>query len=162
MASRRPRSKAAAPKVAKEAKASIALSLRIEGMSYAAIAAQMGIAVSNAYNLVSDALAKLEAETAEKAAEIRRIEVDRLDAMLKALWPAVKQGEPRAIEVSLKTMERRSKLLGLDAPTKQEVSGPDGGAIPIEDARALLGERLAAIAASADAGAETGGTPRSS
>ena len=138
-----------------------ALDLRITGMSYRAIAAELGCSVSKAYDDVSAALAKLEAESAEKAAEVRRIELDRIDVMLKGIWPEAEAGDARKIETALKLMERRAKLLGIDAPTKQEVSGPDGGAIPIEDARAMLADRLAALAGGPDTGATSGGTGES-
>lgn len=146
---------------AKAASTVTALDLRITGKSYREIAAELGCSVSKAYDDVSAALAKLEAESAEKAAEVRRIELDRIDVMLKGIWPEAEAGDARKIETALKLMERRAKLLGIDAPTKQEVSGPDGGAIPIEDARAMLADRLAALAGGTDAGTTQGGTGES-
>jgi hypothetical protein len=145
MATRR-RSKAGPDKCRKAKTTSRALSLRIKGMSYEQIASTVGCSVSKAYNDVKSALEKIEAECAEKAEEVRRIELTRIDSWLKALQPGIDAGEPRPIETALRLSERRSKLLGLDAPSKQEVSGPDGGAIPIEDARNLLAARLAAVA----------------
>jgi len=64
--------------------------------------------------------------------------VERLDQMLLALGPMLRtnQREGRmanlgAIDRALKIMERRAKLLGLDAPVRQEVTGADGGALEI-------------------------------
>jgi hypothetical protein len=136
-----------------------AFALRVKGLSYRDIAAEMGCSVGWAYKLVSDELAKLQAESAEKAAELRQIELERLDGMLVAMREDIDKGDARKIETALKIMERRAKLLGLDAPTKQEVSGPDGGAIPIEDARSMLAERIAALAGKPDgepAGGDSG------
>jgi hypothetical protein len=144
-----------------EADRKSALDLRITGMSYRAIAAQRGCSVGKAYEDVSTALAKLKAECAEKAEEVRKLELDRIDVMLKGIWPDAENGDARKIETELKLMERRAKLLGIDAPTKQEVSGPDGGAIPIEDARAMLADRLAALANPADSGAVQDGSGES-
>ena len=47
-----------------------------------------------------------------------------------------------AINSALKIMERRAKLLGLDAPVKAEVSGPDGGAIPVAVEKKMTREEL--------------------
>ena len=70
----------------------------------------------------------------EQAAEIsvyRQEENERLDALLEAVWPDALTGDPRAIETALKISDRRAKLNGLDAPVRTELSGPDGGAVPL-------------------------------
>ncbi|MBK8772197.1 MAG: hypothetical protein IPM06_17485 [Rhizobiales bacterium] len=41
-------------------------------------------------------------------------------------------GEATHLGNLIRASERRSKLLGLDAPAKQELSGPDAGRIPID------------------------------
>ncbi|MER6860724.1 hypothetical protein, partial [Streptomyces pilosus] len=59
-------------------------------------------------------------------------EGDRLDALLLAHWGAATSGEdPKAADLVLKIMDRRAKLMGLDMPVRAEVSGPDGGAVPL-------------------------------
>lgn len=40
-------------------------------------------------------------------------------------------GDPRYLEGVMACIERRCKLLGIDAPDKKEVSGPSGGPIPL-------------------------------
>ena len=47
---------------------------------------------------------------------LRELEVQRLDAMLYAVWGNVLQGDVGAVNTALKISERRSRLLGLDAP----------------------------------------------
>ena len=49
-------------------------------------------------------------------AMLRELEVQRLDAMLGAVWDNVLQGDAGAVSTALKISERRSRLLGLDAP----------------------------------------------
>ncbi len=44
-----------------------------------------------------------------------------------------RNGDPRALDGILKCIERRCKLLGLDAPAKSEHTGKDGGPIKVED-----------------------------
>ena len=71
---------------------------------------------STAYGLVQSALREIPAQNVE----ILRTEHD---AMLRMLFSKLKlridKGEPRAIEVGVKLLERLAKLYGLDAPTRQ-------------------------------------------
>lgn len=67
------------------------------------------------------------------ADEMRKLELERLDAMQRAQWPAVSQGKPRAAEAVLKIMDRRSKLTGLDVPTQVEVFGKGGGPVQVTE-----------------------------
>ena len=73
----------------------------------------------------------LKATLREPADEVRDLEVARLDAMLLPLWRRVQQGDERAVDRALKIMERRARLLGLDAPSKSEQSGSDGEPLKI-------------------------------
>ena len=91
----------------------------------------------------------LEQHRDEEAAEVsiyRQQENERLDALLEAAWPRATQPSPvldkegnvvdhaldmRAVDTVLRLMDRRAKLNGLDAPVRTELSGPDGGAVPL-------------------------------
>jgi hypothetical protein len=55
-------------------------------------------------------------------------------------------GDPRYLERVAWCIERRIKLLGLDAPERRELSGPGGGPIQVA-AASLSDEDLAVIAA---------------
>lgn len=66
------------------------------------------------------AAAKWEALNRE---EYVQIEVASLNAAQAAIWPKVLRGDSLAVERFVKLSERRSKLLGLDAPTQTEVRG---------------------------------------
>ena len=78
------------------------------------------------------------------AEEARAVELARLDAMLKPLWPSAQRGNLKAIAAVLRLMERRAAYLGLDAPTRTEHTGADGGPIQVEatDARERLRARI--------------------
>jgi hypothetical protein len=93
-----------------------AVQLRKEGYTYDAIGAALGLSRQRAHQLVTEELAKLRAEAAEVAEEVRQLELERLDAMVRILAPKVKRADLGAIQTVLKIMERRAKLLGLDAP----------------------------------------------
>lgn len=89
-----------------------ALDLRRKGYSYVQIAAIMGYAyASGAEKAVRRALKYVIREPAEA---VRKLELDRLDSMLQAIWPRVQRGDLLAMDRALRIEERRAKLLGLD------------------------------------------------
>ncbi len=106
-----------------------ALELRKAGVPYQTIADQLGYSDrGSAYNSVQTALKKTLAEPAD---EVRRLELERLDALLMGMYPQARKGNQGAVDRCLRIMERRAKLLGLDAPTKAELSGKDGAPLVV-------------------------------
>jgi len=99
-----------------------AFALRIAGATYAQIAERLGVTTAGAHKIVKRVLERTRAETNEEAAELRRLEVERLDALLLTLWKPATEGSLGAIDRVLKVMERRARLLGLDAPTRQDIT----------------------------------------
>jgi hypothetical protein len=53
------------------------------------------------------------------------MEVERLDAVLMAIWAQVKQGNLSAVDRYIKVAQRRAELLGLDAPKRVDVTSDD-------------------------------------
>jgi hypothetical protein len=128
-----------------------ALELRKAGYSYRAIGERLGISHVQAYTDVNAELARLTELRKDSTEELRELELERLDVLLKGLEPMARVGNPGAVNSYLRVMERRAKLLGLDAPTKQEVTGADGGAIEQHttlDLSKLTDEQLRALAQS--------------
>jgi len=82
-----------------------------------------------AYKDVKRELDRLNRERDETTAAIRRLEVERLDALLRTLWP--KRADPPVTDRILKIVERRAKLLGLDAPERKDITSAGQ---PIESA----------------------------
>lgn len=81
-----------------------------------------------------DMIRALKQRRDEQAAEVsvyRQQEGERLDALLEAVWDDALQGDLRAVDAALKIADRRAKLYGIDTPVRTEVSGPDGGAVPL-------------------------------
>lgn len=113
-----------------------ALELRRAGKGYAEIAASLGIGKSQAHRLVRAGLADAAAQIDAEASELKAEEISRLDAMLTGLWPDARRGQQGAVDRVLKIMERRAKLLGLDAPVKL-AHGGDKDAPPIKGEVAL-------------------------
>lgn len=115
--------------------------LRASGHSYSQIAQQLGYgSKSNAHRAVQTAL---DSTVREGADELRGLQLLELDAMAKAAWGVLHRehilvshgrivlgaGGPvpddapvlQAIDRLLKIAERRSRLMGLDAPTKSRL-----------------------------------------
>ena len=116
-----------------------ALELRKAGATFEQIARQLGYAnAGGAYKIVQAALRDTVQQPAD---EVRQLELERLDAMLRALWPAAIQGKWLAVDRCLLIMDRRARLLGLDAPTRRIVEVIDDTTIDREIQRLL--EQLA-------------------
>ena len=105
------------------------LDLRIAGYSYRAIAKQLEISERTAYLDVQGELGRLDALNQEKAERARELEARRLDEYTLKLAPGIDSGDPRAVLAAVRCLERRAKLLGLDAP--QQLAGVDGGPLTI-------------------------------
>lgn len=113
-----------------------AVELRKAGATFDEIAAAPGpdgkplyASKGTAYKAVEQALREA---VREPARELIELEVQRLDLLLRAIWPAVVRGHLGAVDRALRVAERRARLLGLDGPQVVQHSGPDGGPIPID------------------------------
>jgi hypothetical protein len=95
-----------------------ALEARRDGWSYDEIADKItGGVRANAYRVVQNGLRRT---LVEPALELRVLEQERLDALLRPVMLQAKDGNLRAVETALRIMERRARLLGLDLPAKGE------------------------------------------
>lgn len=113
------------------------LQLRKAGLTFEQIAAcsKKIKTRSAAWKACERALVKLIQEPAE---DLRKIELARLDEVMMSIWPLCLMKNLAAIDRFLKIQERRSRLLGLDIPVKQEheLTGPGGA--PLQLAPAVL------------------------
>ena len=97
-----------------------ALDLRLAGASYRQIGAQLGVSHTQASK---DVKAMLREMATEPAAEVRQQELTRLDKLMLAHWPTAIRGDIRATTMVLQIMDRRARLLGLDAPQRIDITG---------------------------------------
>ena len=58
----------------------------------------------------------------EDVAELRRVDLERLDSMTPANLALARSGDKDGVKSVLAIMARRAALLGMDAPTKMEAS----------------------------------------
>ena len=95
-----------------------ALELRKSGATFEEIGAEIGISAQAAHKVVWRALTDMNTLAEGEAAELRGLELARLDALLAAVWTEATSGNLPAVDRALKIGERRARLLGLDAPAK--------------------------------------------
>jgi hypothetical protein len=103
-----------------------ALELRRMGKGYREIGAALGIGRSQAHRLVEAGLEDVKEQIDAEASELKAVELSRLDGMLSGLWADARSGNFAAVDRVLRIMERRAKLLGLDAPVKVAQTTKDG------------------------------------
>jgi hypothetical protein len=131
-----------------------AVALRSTGLSYRAIGRLMDVSMSSAHRMVLRALA---AVPVQAVGELRRIELERLDALtvcafaeMDKVHPYVSNGRLiegvedsgpvlQAIGVLLRISESRRRLLGLDAPSRLHVLLSDEMTAEIEALAQELG-----------------------
>lgn len=115
------------PRLAAAERQRQALELRKAGNSYAEIATALGYgSKSAAYGAVTSLLKRLDREVGE---EVLTLELARLDTMQRTLAPKVLAGSEMAIVTTLRIMERRAKLLGLDYNEARQANAVEAMAI---------------------------------
>jgi len=95
-----------------------AVALRMSGATYQAIGDSLGITKKAAWVHVQRGLAEIQGQVREQAEMFREQELLRLDRMQVGLWTAATSGNVKAVLAVLRIIERRSRLLGLDAPAR--------------------------------------------
>lgn len=118
--------KTAPERVLAEVNTQEALRLRSAALPYGQIAARLGVSKSTAFGYVTRALEELREERRKRAGVLIDLELERLDIAQRGVWDAVLRGDTQALGMFLRLSERRSRLLGLDAPTKLSPTDPDG------------------------------------
>ena len=105
-----------------------AIELRRKGYSYPDIADELGVSLSTAWRYVRVTLDRLAQERDQEADRLLDLELDRLDTMIKAVSEKAELGSLDHMEMYLKLIDKRVKLLGLDAPKriKHEVEDKRG------------------------------------
>lgn len=119
-----------------------AMELRAAGLTYRAIGEQLGVNEETARTTVARAMM---AAVREPTQAVIATERARLEELHQALWDDALAGDLDATDRVLRLMERRAKLLGLDAPTRTITEAPLWAGLPsaerlrrIEEARAKL------------------------
>lgn len=110
----------------REATAYCALYLRRQGYDYRTIAVQLQVSLSWAWDLVN---CTVKAHQAEEVGTIRRLHLDRMEAMLQPILDRATEGDTIAIDSALRIMAKIEALMGIEPALKLEVAGKDGGPV---------------------------------
>jgi len=100
---------------------------RMNGRSPQDIAAEMEASLDYVSSLLSSAIDKVGSYDDWRSERI--IDLMRIDTLIEAYMPYALNGEHKAADQVRALIERRAKMLGLDAPKALEVSGRDGDSI---------------------------------
>jgi hypothetical protein len=124
------------------------LQMRLAGVDYDTIADRLdyGSASAARKDFTRAMRETLELE-AEKADELRTLELQRLDRLQAAAWADALKGNLRAIETVLKVVDRRCRLLGLDAPLRLDATVSEEPSAQDLELRDMINEAKARIAA---------------
>lgn len=99
-----------------------AVELRLAGASYRDIGNALGCSTVTAMNDCKEALAEIPMQQAD---EMRTVELSRLDRLQRAVWGKAIKGDLQAVDRAIKIIDRRAKLLGLDAPQQVQITAND-------------------------------------
>ncbi len=99
-----------------------AFELRKAGANYRQIAHACGMSVYTAHHDVWQTLQDLGKQEQKHAEDVRKLEIERLDSLMRGAWARAQSGDDKSIRSVLGIMERRARLLGLDAPVKLDAT----------------------------------------
>ena len=103
-----------------------ALEMRKMGFTYRQIAAKLDVTEATSHRDVAKARDRLIAKQDTIVAEMRDLHLLRLEEMYLSLRQNLKDADLKTVDRALNILKREADLLGLDAPTKQEIKTPDG------------------------------------
>ncbi|MFZ8845420.1 sigma factor-like helix-turn-helix DNA-binding protein [Thermoflexus sp.] len=88
----------------------LALRLRIEGKTLSEIGQALGVSPQRAHYILKRALARIAAPEAE---ELRRLHLERLEALIRAHWQQAMAGRPFHTDRVLAALRQEAELFGL-------------------------------------------------
>lgn len=94
---------------------------RRAGMSVTDLAEKYEMASPTVSKIISRRLAQTLQLAEGEVDLLRQQELERLDAIQHAAWPAAMNGHIDSLKILMNAVDRRCKLLGLDAPQRVEV-----------------------------------------
>jgi hypothetical protein len=96
-----------------------AIQLRIAGVDLTTIADRLDYSSPQAVSVdITRALEQTTKALQVDADQLRAIELERLDRLQAGVWTRAINGDDKAVLSALRIMQRRARLLGLDAPVK--------------------------------------------
>lgn len=93
-----------------------------EGKTFRQIATENDVSPQTVSTDIKAFVEELKAEGLYHVEDFRIVQQERISAAINAIWPRVLDGKIDSINALVKLMERESRLLGLDAPTKVDIT----------------------------------------
>ena len=103
-------------------RSAMVLDLYKRGMTMRATAEELNCTESQVGNDIRSYIDELRRMGLQSAAQYRQVQLERIQDSVRAIWPMVLAGRMEAINTLIKLMEREARLLGLDAPTKVDLT----------------------------------------
>lgn len=96
-----------------------AMRMRIDGFTYEEISTKLGISEPR---MVMETISRgIKRTLLDSVEQYRNIELLRLESIHRLVWKRIKMGRLDQVPNVLRIMERRAKLLGLDAPERHDI-----------------------------------------
>jgi len=70
---------------------------------------------------------------------LRKLDTERAEEMFLNLQPAIRKGNPRAIEVGVKLLDHTAKIQGYASPQRHELTGKDGQPLTLLQVLKVIG-----------------------
>jgi transposase len=166
MAAERPKRRKRSPKqcaaeLAIEKRREQATKLRLEGWSIREIGKRLRCSPTTVHEDIAAVLERTRDAAGDAIEKQKRLSLARIDRAVRAIWGKVEAGELEAVRELIRIEARRAKIEGFDAADKLEMSGPAGGAIPVDmSVRGSLAVKLQELRKRLGGGAEPDGAGR--
>ncbi len=96
------------------------IDLYLAGNTYREIREETGLSLGIISRYINEAVEEANKAAQEGMRKIKRLEVMKIDRLIKAFWPKAIEADVQAASMVLKLLERKADMLGLDAPFRIE------------------------------------------
>ncbi len=104
----------------------------LAGFSYRSIAARLDISIATISRDVKELFKEMEHDRVNDVAQYRKLELQRIDVALAAIWGKIAAGHLGEIDRLISLQNQRAKYVpGLQDPERKEFTGKDGQDLPV-------------------------------
>jgi len=106
---------------------------RIKGMPIVDVAHELGVSIVAAKQLIRDAHAAIMEDLKENLDLNRQLDLGRIDGLLQIYYPLARSGDTDCAAVTIKCLQHRAKLVGIEALPDPGRSNPQNVLIWIQN-----------------------------
>jgi hypothetical protein len=115
------------------AAALLAWQARVNGEPIVDVAHSLGLSIKAAKELIREAHEAIHEDLKENLNLNRQLDLARTDGILRAFYPQAQQGDVDSANVTIKALQHRAKLVGLEAPPDPGRSNPQNVLVWIQN-----------------------------